>query len=107
MSLLFSEITFRRKGNVATTYLESGNPDEHDIRELLKYEDRYASLHASGLEGVTIQVQQYRYLGGSARERLAEEEHIALIEAYNELTRDELFTQRDDVEHLEYYEFRY
>lgn len=107
MSLLFSEITFRRKDGVTVTYLESGHPDEYDVRELLKYEDRYASMRAVCPEGVSIQVQQYRYLGGSTKERLAEEEHFAMIEAYNEMTRDELFTQRDDVEHLDFYEFRY
>ena len=51
------------------------------------------------------EVQHYRFLGGSSRDWLAEREHIALIEAYNALTPDALFTQQDDVECLEYYEF--
>lgn len=106
MSLLFSEITFHRKGRNDMLFLESGHPDEHDVRELLKYEDRYESVRASGLKGVTVQVQQYRYLGGSTRDWLAEPEHFALMEAYNEASPHEVFTQRDDVEHLEYFEFQ-
>ena len=106
MSLLFSEITFRRKNGAETSLYESGHPDEYDVRELLKYEELYASLRTVGLAGITVHVQHYRFLGGSARDWLAEREHIALMEAYNEIASDTLFTQRDDVEHLEYYEFQ-
>ena len=106
MSLLFSEITFRRKNGAETSLYESGHPDEYDIRELLKYEERYASLRTAGLSGMTVQVRYYRFVGGSVRDWLAEQDHIALIEACNEMASDTLFTQRDDVEHLEYYEFQ-
>lgn len=106
MSLLFSEITFHRKNGVETSLYESGHPDEYDVRELLKYEERYASLRTAGLDGVTVQVQHYRFLGGSARDWLAEREHIALMEAYNEMTPGELFPERDDVEHLECFVFQ-
>lgn len=106
MSLLFSEITFCRNGGAKTSLYESGNPDEYDVRELLKTEDRYAFARASGLKSVTVQVQHYRYLGGSARDWLAEQEHIALIEAYNEMVPGWSFTQRDDVEHLEWFSFQ-
>ena len=105
MSLLFSEVTLRRKGSKDIVLYESGHPDEYDMRELLKYEDRYASLRTAGLAGMTVEVQHYRFLGGSARDWLAEQEHIALMEAYDEAVSHEPFTQRDDVEHLEYYEF--
>lgn len=106
MSLLFSEITFRRKNGVETSLYESGHPDEFDVRELLKYEGRYSALRPSGLAGVTVQVQHYRFLGGSTRDWLAERDHIALIEAYNEMTPGELFPERDDVEHLECFTFQ-
>ena len=106
MSLLFSEITFCRKNGIKTSLYESGHPDEYDVRELLKSENRYASVRASGLDGLTVQVQHYRFLGGSARDWLAEQEHFALIEAYEEMLSEWSFTQRDDVEHLEYYEFQ-
>ena len=106
MSLLFSEITFCRKNGIKTSLYESGHPDKYDVRELLKSESRYASVRASGLEGLTVQVQHYRFLGGSARDWLAEQEHFALIEAYEKMLSEWSFTQRDDVEHLEYYEFQ-
>lgn len=105
MSLLFSEVTFCRKAGEEITLYESGHPDEYDMRELLKSEDRYAVVRSSGLNGLAVQVQHYRFMGGSARDWLAEQEHLALIEAYDEMTPDELFTQRDDVECLEFYEF--
>ena len=106
MSLLFSKITLRRQDGKDIILYESGHPDEYDMWELLKYEGRYASLRTVGLNGLTVQVQHYRFLGGSKREWLAEREHIALMEAYDEMAPDVLFTQRDDVEHLEYYEFQ-
>lgn len=105
MSLLFSQVTLRREDGTDRVLYESGNPDEYDMRELLKSEDRYAAVRSFGLNGLTIQVQHYRFLGGSSRDWLAEDEHIALMEAYNEIAPNALFTQRDDVERLEYYEF--
>lgn len=105
MSLLFSEVTFRRKHGASVTLYESGHPDEYDLRELLRYEDRYSALRTAGLDGMTVQVQHYRFQGGSKRDWLAEADHIALMEAYNEAVPHELFHQRDDVEHLECYEF--
>lgn len=105
MSLLFSEITFRQKNGAESSFYESGHPDEYDVRELLKYEDRYSTLRTAGLAGMTVQVQHYRFMGGAARDWLAEQEHFALIAAYEEMLPEWSFTQRDDVEHLEYYEF--
>ncbi len=84
---------------------EGGNLDEYDMRELLKTGAQYAGVRSYGLNGLSVEVQHYRFLGGSSRDWLAEREHIALIEAYNALTPDALFTQQDDVECLEYYEF--
>ena len=106
MSLLFSQVTLRREDGVDTVLYESGNPDEYDMRELLKSEDRYAAVRSFGLNGLTIQVQHYRFLGGSARGWLAEAEHIALMEAYDEAVSGKPFTQRNDGEYLEYYEFQ-
>lgn len=106
MSLLFSEITLSWKAGMNMVLYESGHPDEYDMRELLKCEDRYAAARSYGLNGLSVQVQQHRFLGGSARDWLAEQDHIALIEAYDEMTPDALFTQRDDVEYLEYFEFQ-
>ena len=85
---------------------ESGHPDEYDMRELLKSEDRYTAVRSFGLNGLSVQVKHYRFLGGSSKDWLAEQEHIALIEAYNEMTPDALFPQRDDVEHLECFTFQ-
>ena len=94
------------RSGVETSLYESGHPDEYDVRELLKYEERYSFLRTAGLAGVTVHVQHYRFLGGSARDWLAEREHIALIEVYNEMASDTLFTQCDDVEHLECFVFQ-
>lgn len=106
MSLLFSEVTLRRQNGEDIILYESGHPDKYNMRELLKYENRYSALRAAGLASVTIRVQHHRFLGGSARDWLAEQEHIALIEAYDEMTPDMLFTRREDVECLDNYEFQ-
>nr|WP_325212959.1 hypothetical protein [uncultured Oscillibacter sp.] len=105
MSLLFSEVSFHWKAGMNTVLYESGHPDEYDMRELLKNEDRYAGVRSFGLSGLSVEVQHYRFLGGSSRDWLAEREHVALIEAYNAITPDALFTQRDDVEDLDCYKF--
>lgn len=102
---MFSEVTLRRKDSEDIVLYESGRPDEYDIRALLKSEDRYAAVRSSGLDSVSVQVQHYRFLEGSTSDWLAEQEHIARIETYDEMTPDELFTQRDDVECLEFSEF--
>ncbi len=106
MSLLFSEITFRWKDGLETSLYESGHPDEYDVRELLKYEERYSALRTAGLSGVTVQVQHCRYMSGAVRDWLAEREHIALMEAYDKAVPSEVFTQRNDVEYLECFRFQ-
>lgn len=58
------------------------------------------------LAGLSVQVEHYRFLGGSSRDRPAEQAHIALIEACNEMNSDALFTRRDDVECPDNYEFQ-
>lgn len=83
MSLLFSEVTLRRKDGVETGLYEGGNPDEYDMRELLKIGAQYAGARSYGLCGLSVQVQHYRFLEGGSRDWLAEREHIALIEAYD------------------------
>lgn len=105
MSLLFSEVTLHWKAGMNMLLYEGGNPDEYDMRELLKSGAQYAAVRSYGLNGLSVEVQHYRFLGGSSRDWLAEREHIAMIEAYNAITPDALFTQRDDVECLESYEF--
>ena len=82
MSLLFSQVTLRREDGTDRVLYESGNPDEYDMRELLKSEDRYAAVRSFGLNGLTIQVQHYRFLGGSSRDWLAEAEHIAYYDSF-------------------------
>ena len=77
MSLLFSEVTLCRKDGEETVLYESGHPDEYDMRELLKYEDRYSSLRAAGLAGMTVQVRHLRFLGGSSKEQLAEQAGVS------------------------------
>lgn len=106
MSLLFSEVTLYRKDGMNMLLYESGHPDEYDMRELLKNEERYAEVRSFDLNGLSVQVEHCRFLGGTSKDRLAEQDHISLIEAYNEMTSDALFTQRDDVECLDNYEFK-
>lgn len=105
MSLLFSEITFHWEDGTNMVLYESGHPDEDDVQWLLKSERRYAVIRHVGLDDLSVKVQYCRFLGGSSRDCLAEQEHIALIKAYNEMMPDKPFTQRNDVEQLENYEF--
>ena len=44
MSLLFSTVTVTPRQGAAVTILESGHPDEYDLRELLRGDTRYAPV---------------------------------------------------------------
>lgn len=108
MSLLFSEITYKDRDGRQVKLWESGHPDEHDLRELLKYEARYAEVKEAARNGAVIRVRHY-YFRGSGGEWLAEQDHISLIDAYDELAEKygiPGFTGRKDVELQEEYKFQ-
>ena len=65
MSLLFSEVSFHWKAGMNTVLYESGHPDEYDMRELLKNEDRYAGVRSFGLSGLSVEVQHSGLAGGT------------------------------------------
>lgn len=105
MSLLFSTVTITPKQGLAVTVNESGHPDEYDMRELLRYETRYAPVRKAKFHGAAVQVRQYRFQV-KGRDWLAERDSFALMDAYDELAqrhREKPFVQREDVELLEQY----
>lgn len=105
MSLLFSTVTITPKLGPAVTVSESGHPDEYDMRELLRYETRYAAVRKTEFHGAAIKVCQYRFQV-KGRDRLAERDSFALMAAYDELALrhgETPFVQRGDVELLEQY----
>lgn len=108
MSLLFSEISYTSPHGQRIALRESGHPDEHDMRELLEYEARYATVKKAAQNGAVIQVRHYRFQR-NGREWLAEQDHFALIDIYDALARTcgaREFTQREDVALLGQYQFR-
>lgn len=108
MSLLFSEITCESRDGSQMRLWESGHPDEHDLRELLQYESRYAAVNEAAWNGSTIRIRHYRY-GGKGKEWLAEQDHFSLFDAYDELAQKygvPGFTGRKDVELQEEYKLR-
>lgn len=108
MSLLFSEITYKDCDGRQMKLWESGHPDEHDLWELLQYEARYAAVKEAAWNGAVLHVRHY-YFRGSGGEWLAEQDHISLIDAYDELAQKygiPGFTRRKDVELQGEYKFR-
>ena len=108
MSLLFSTVTVTPKQGAAVTILESGHPDEYDLRELLRGEARYAPVRRAEYHGAAVQVRQYRFFV-KGPDWLAERDSFALIHAYDELALrhgERPFVQRGDVELLMQYTFR-
>lgn len=111
MSVCFSEILMSDKGGFASRFLLSGHPDEEDLRanEFLRQEAKEFDSPAY------VTVQQYCFLT-DADEEDANENHLALINAYNELadlsnSMDPIhivgmFTDRNDVEHGAFWEFQ-
>ena len=108
MSLLFSVVTITPKQGLAVTVNESGHPDEYDMRELLRYETRYAAVRKTEFHGATIKVCQYRFQV-KGRDKLTERDSFALMAAYNELAlrySEKPFVRRDDVELVEQYDLQ-
>ncbi len=105
MSLLFSKVTITPKAGPELVINESGHPDEYDLRELLRYETRYAPVRNKNFCGAVVKVQHYRFQV-KGRDRLAERDSFALMAAYDELALrhgETPFVQRGDVELLEQY----
>lgn len=108
MSLIFSEITYKDCDGKPLKLWESGHPDEYDLRELLQYEARYAAVKEAVQNGSVLHVRHYRFQVSGA-EWLAERDHFALIDAYDELAQKygiPGFTGRKDVELQGEYKFR-
>jgi len=107
MSLLFSTVTITPRQGPVVTVNESGHPDEYDMRELLRYETRYAAVRKTEFHGAAVKVCQYRFRV-KGRDRLAERDIFALMAAYNELALchgEEPFARREDVELVEQFAF--
>ena len=105
MSLLFSTVTVTPRQGAAVTILESGHPDEYDLRELLRGDTRYAPVRKAEYHGAAVQVRQYRFFV-KGPDWLAERDSFALIHAYDELALrhgERPFVQRKDVKLLEQY----
>ena len=60
MSLLFSTVTVTPRQGAAVTILESGHPDEYDLRELLRGDTRYAPVRKAEYHGAAVQVRRLR-----------------------------------------------
>lgn len=105
MSLLFSKVIIVPKDGPEIVVNESGRLDEYDLRELLRYEKRYAPVRKPEYHNAAISVRQYRFQV-KGRDWLAERDCFALMGAYDELALrhgEKPFVQREDVKLLEQY----
>lgn len=111
MSIRFSEVTLSAPDGGSIQVLIDGYPDEDDLRE-----NEYLRGAADDFDyPIQVSVQQYCFLTDSNEEN-ADDNHLALIRAYDELAdlcnslnplrSVGTFTDRDDVEHGEYFTFQ-
>lgn len=87
--------------------MEGGCLDELDIRELLKHDQPFRDMWDAVGSDARIAVQQYRFRGGKQGEELGDENHFALMRAYDRALSDEdgsTFVERDDVDWLDDFE---
>ena len=87
--------------------IEGGCLDELDIRELLKHDQPFRDMWDAVGSDARIAVQQYRFRGGKQGEELGDENHFALMRAYDRALSDEdgsTFVERDDVDWLDDFE---
>ena len=99
MSIVFTEVRIEDRGGVELSFMEGGCLDELDIRELLKHDQPFRDMWDA--------VQQYRFRGGKQGEELGDENHFALMRAYDRALSDEdgsTFVERDDVDWLDDFE---
>lgn len=111
MSIRFSEVTLSDSYGLTRQVLIDGHPDEDDLRVNEYLRDSVYDFDFP----IQVSVQRYCYLTDSNEED-ADDNHLALISAYDELVdlcasvnpshQVSVFTDRDDVEHGEYFEFR-
>lgn len=112
MSIRFSEITLSDPSGLVAQGLIKGHPDKDDLRgdeSLREVADKFDYP-------IQVSVQRYCYLTDSDDEEDADCDHLALISAYDELAdlcnslnpshSVGTFTNRDDVAHLDYFEFQ-
>lgn len=107
MSIVFTEVRIEDRGGVELSFMEGGLLDELDIRELLKHDEPFRDMWDAVGSDAKIAAQQYRFLGGKRSEELGDENHFALMRAYDRALSDEdgsLFVERDDVEWLDGFE---
>ena len=92
---------------VELSFMEGGCLDEFDIRELLKHDQPFRDMWDAVGSDARIAVQQYRFRGGKQGEELGDENHFALMRAYDRALSDEdgsTFVERDDVDWLDDFE---
>jgi len=107
MSIVFTEVRIEDRDGVELSFMEGGCLDELDIRELLKHDQPFRDMWDAVGSDARIAVQQYRFRGGKQGEELGDENHFALMRAYDRALSDEdgsTFVERDDVDWLDDFE---
>jgi hypothetical protein len=107
MSIVFTEVRIEDCDGVELSFMEGGCLDELDIRELLKHDQPFRDMWDAVGNDARIAVQQYRFRGGKQGEELGDENHFALMRAYDRALSDEdgsTFVERDDVDWLDDFE---
>lgn len=111
MSISFSDVILSDRTGFTCQFLLEGHPCEDDLRENVQL------LHEVNLFDFPIQVsiQQYYFMTNSHEEN-TNDDHFALIRAYDELANlcNHLkpsynvgtFTGRDDVAHCDHFKFQ-
>lgn len=102
-----SHVARMYRRSVKGAYMEGGCLDELDIRELLKHDQPFRDMWDAVGSDARIAVQQYRFRGGKQGEELGDENHFALMRAYDRALSDEdgsTFVERDDVDWLDDFE---
>ena len=83
MSIVFTEVRIEDRDGVELSFMEGGCLDEFDIRELLKHDQPFRDMWDAVGSDARIAVQQYRFRGGKQGEELGDENHFALMRAYD------------------------
>ena len=91
MELQFACVTAVAPDSTARTVWEGTQPDEYDLMELLHYNEMYAPIadliEEQGIVHITL--QHFCFSADGRETMLADEGHLALIAAYNELAADQ------------------
>lgn len=105
MSFIFSKVTITPNNPAIKPLVrfESGFLDEYDVYDRMRRDPAYAEATFTRDVWEYIQIENYRYFSGEAKERPADGDHLAMMRVYDKLAArcgEKPFMERDEIQEI-------